>query len=163
MLVVKNLFSVYKEEMDDSIRFSIAYSDHPCNMQGARSRLVGLPYFLLVFNYMCETSSAGNVAIKLSRPARSSSEMARPNSCSNRRRFIAFSQQERLAHRYAPRPDFLPVASMRTCPSGVRTTRNNSRFDFVSRQEMQVRNGMCFCFFGCLLATFAIYASSYSC
>src|SRR5438876_6805882 len=69
---------------------------------------------------------------------------------------MAFSQQERRAQRYAPRPDFLPVASMTTCPSGVRTTRSNSRFDLVSRQAMQVRSGICLGRLGCLFPVLAI-------
>src|SRR2546421_9750398 len=93
-----------------------------------------------------------------SRPARSSSDNTSSNSCSSRFFFSAFSQQESLAHRYAPRPDFLPVASIKTWPSGVRTTRNNSRFGFVLRQETQVRSGTCFCFFCCLVDWLAIFA-----
>src|SRR5438552_7081305 len=69
---------------------------------------------------------------------------------------MAVSQQESLAQRYAPRPDFLPVGSSMTCPSGVRTTRNNSRLGLVSRQATQVRRGMCFGRFGCLFPLVAM-------
>lgn len=57
---------------------------------------------------------------------------------------------------YAPLPDFFPVASITTFPSGVRTTRNNSRLGLFSRQEMQVRRGTCLGLFGCLFAAFVM-------
>jgi len=43
-----------------------------------------------------------------------------------------------------------------TWPSGVRTTRSNSRLGLDSRQAMQVRNGTCFGRFGCFFPVFAI-------
>src|SRR5947209_6613352 len=101
-------------------------------------------------------SSLGRVAMNASSPARSSSEMVSSNSCSSRFFLIACSQQESLAQRYAPRPDFLPVASTKTCPSGVRTTRNNSRFGFVSWQDTQLRSGTCFGRLVCFVADLAI-------
>ncbi len=100
--------------------------------------------------------SLGSVAMKASSPARSSSAKACSNSCSRRFFLMAFSQQESRAQRYAPRPDFLPVASIMTCPSGVRTTRSNSRFGLVSRQEMQVRKGICLDRLRCFVAVLAI-------
>ena len=100
--------------------------------------------------------SLGSVAMKASSAARSSSAKACSNSCSRRFFLMAFSQQESRAQRYAPRPDFLPVASIMTCPSGVRTTRSNSRFGLVSRQEMQVRKGICLSRLGCFVAVLAI-------
>src|SRR5438132_2355587 len=93
-----------------------------------------------------------------SRPARSSSDNTSSNSCSSRFFFSAFSQQESLAHRYAPRPDFLPAASIKTWPSGVRTTRRSSRFGLVSLQETQVRSGTCLGGFTCLTCCFVLLA-----
>src|SRR5947209_4616917 len=103
--------------------------------------------------YNCNNhSSLGNVAIKDSKPDRSSSDNVNSNSCSRRFFFIAFSQHESRAQRYAPRPDFLPIGSSCTCPSGVRTTRSNSRLGLVSWQEIQVRKGTCLGLLVCVLA-----------
>src|SRR5215831_15541519 len=120
-------------------------------------RIVGFDGYCSIAHYVynCNNhSSLGNVAIKLSKPARSSSDNVNSNSCSRRFFFIAFSQHESRAQRYAPRPDFLPIGSSCTCPSGVRTMRSNSRLGLVSRQEIHVRKGTCLGFLVCVLALF---------
>ena len=54
--------------------------------------------------------------------------MAVSKARSSARLFRAFFRQAGSGQTYAPRPDFLPVASNKTSPSGVRTMRSSAFF-----------------------------------
>ena len=68
------------------------------------------------------------------------------NALSNMSLWLAASQQVFFVQRYAPRPACLPVISMITPSSFVRTTRVRSRLACFSRHTIQVRCGICLCF-----------------
>lgn len=53
-------------------------------------------------------------------------------------------QQAGSSHKYAPRPLRLPLGSIWTPASGVRTIRVRVRFAALSRQTTHIRCGMCF-------------------
>jgi hypothetical protein len=75
--------------------------------------------------------------------ATSSTATSHFSACDNLRGCKAASKHWCLRHRYAPRPERLPLGSSLSVPSGVRTILIRSRFGRLSRQAMQLRNGTC--------------------
>ncbi len=59
-------------------------------------------------------------------------------------RFLAKVKHAALEQRYAPRPLRFPVASSAMSPSGVNTTRTNSRFGSICPQPTHFRSGIFF-------------------
>jgi len=65
------------------------------------------------------------------------------SACDNLPGCKAVSQHCHLRHKYAPRPCRLPLASISSVPSGVRTTRIRSRLGALRLQAIQLRRGTC--------------------
>src|SRR5699024_6649346 len=68
---------------------------------------------------------------------------------SSRLALRALARQAAEAHRYAPRPLFLPVRSTLISPSGLRTMRTSARFSFWALQPTHRRTGIFFCLCCC--------------
>ena len=97
---------------------------------------------------------------RLAEQAQAAASTAHSNARSSCRCLRALARQSDDAHIYAPRPDFLPVGSISTSPSGVRTTRSNSFFGFISRHPTHMRMGIFLGFITSLAAPYRISSSS---
>lgn len=100
-----------------------------------------ISHISFLFSHSSLSSSSGKLAAYSCNAALSSTLIAVLRAYSSTFECSALSQWDRVLHRYAPRPDFLPDSSTTTCPSGSRTRRTRPLFGPVVLQATQVRCG----------------------